>query len=68
MAAYRAYEIGRDGHIRRSRGFVCNDDAEAKVWASQLVDGNDIELWSGERFVLRIAHKPGPAQLSLGSP
>ena len=67
MAEYRAYEIGKNGHITRSRGLVCTDDAAA-VWASQLFDGNDIELWSGERFVLRIAHKPGPAKLSLDSP
>ena len=57
MAEYRTYDIGKDGHITRSRAFVCNDDADAAVWANQLVDGNDIELWSGERFVLRIAHR-----------
>ena len=64
MAEYRAYEIGKDGHITRTRAFVCTDDADAAVWAGQLVNGNDIELWSGECFVLRIAHKPGPASAS----
>ena len=52
---YRAYEIGKDGNVKRSRGFVCNDGADATVWARQLIDGNNIELWSGERFVTRIA-------------
>jgi hypothetical protein len=51
---YRAFLIGHDGHIRSSRAFVCGDDADAIVWAEQLVDGHDIELWSGERFVRRV--------------
>jgi hypothetical protein len=25
------------------------------VWAKQLVDDHDVELWSGERFVKRLA-------------
>jgi hypothetical protein len=58
MAEYRAYVIGEDGRVRSSRGFVCDDDADATVWAKQLVDGHDTELWSGERFMTRIDHKP----------
>jgi hypothetical protein len=50
--------MGEDGKIRSSRAFVCDDDADATVWARQLVDGNDLELWSGERFVTRVDHKP----------
>jgi hypothetical protein len=56
MAEYRAY-VMEDGHIRSSRAFVCDDDADAIVWANQLVDGHDIELWSGERFVTRLNRK-----------
>jgi hypothetical protein len=61
MNEYRAYLMGHDGHIRSSRAFVCEDDADAIVWAEQLADGHDIELWSGERFVRRVnaAGKPG---------
>ena len=55
---YRAYSMGHDGHIRSSRAFVCEDDADAIVWAEQLVDGHDIELWSGERFVRRVNTRP----------
>jgi hypothetical protein len=58
MAEYRAYVMGEDGHIRSSRAFVCDGDADATIWAKQLVDGRDIELWSGERFVTRVNHKP----------
>jgi len=48
---YRAFTIGDDGHITSSRAFVCESDEDATVWAKQLIDGHDIELWSGERFV-----------------
>jgi len=58
MAEYRAFVIGEDGHIRSSRAFVCVDGTDAVVWAKQLVDGHDIELWSGERFVIRVDRKP----------
>ena len=40
-------------------------DADAVVWAKQLLDGNDIELWSGDRFVSRLNHKP-EAAASIG--
>jgi hypothetical protein len=29
---------------------------DAMVWAKQLLDRNDIELWSGDRFVIRFNH------------
>ena len=54
---YRAYTMGHDGHIKSSRAFVCESDEEATVWAKQLIDGHDIELGSGERFVIRLAHQ-----------
>jgi hypothetical protein len=54
----RAYTIGEDGHVASFRAFVCDSDADATVWAKQLVDGHDIEPWSRDRFVIRIAHKP----------
>jgi len=54
---YRAYVMGDDGRITASRAFRCADDSEAVVWAKQLVDGHDIELCSGERFVIRLEHR-----------
>jgi hypothetical protein len=75
MAEYRAYIVGEDGHIRSYRAFVCDGDADARVWAKQLLDGSDIELWSGDRFVIRLNHagvRPlqlahiGPAPLQGG--
>jgi hypothetical protein len=32
----------------------CADDAEAIAKAKPLVDGHDVELWSGERLVTRL--------------
>jgi len=58
VAEYRAYVVSEDGHIAASRAVVCDSDADATAWAKQLVDGHDIELWSGERFVIRLEGKP----------
>ena len=54
MSEYRAYLIGHDGHFASSRSFVCGNDADATVWAKHLFDGHDVELWSGDRFVIRL--------------
>lgn len=58
VSEYRAYVIGDDRHIASHRAFVCDSDADAKVWAKQLFDGHDIELWSGARLVARFTCKP----------
>jgi hypothetical protein len=50
--------IGDDGHFISHRAFVCSNDEDAITWARQLLDGHPIELWSRERFVIRIERKP----------
>ena len=60
MANYRVYTIGDDGHFINSRGFSCDNDPDAIVWAKQLVDGHDIELRSGARLIIRLERKPNP--------
>jgi hypothetical protein len=63
MAEYRAYIMEEDGHIRSYRAFVCDGDADAMVWAKQLFDGNDIELWSS--VVIQFNHAGvGPPQFA----
>jgi hypothetical protein len=57
MAEYRAYRVGLDGHFIGYEPLVCVNDAEATAKARRLVDGYDIELWSGERFVVRLGRK-----------
>jgi hypothetical protein len=49
MQDYRAYIIGRDGHVQRSVDIQCVDVTEAVRLAKQLVDGHDVELWQSDR-------------------
>jgi hypothetical protein len=51
------YTIGIDGHFVGYKPLICADDVEAIAKAERLVDGHDVELWSGERFVLRPSQK-----------
>jgi hypothetical protein len=57
MAEYRAYIVGRDGHSVSSESFACRDDGEAVTKAKRLVVDRDVELWSGERFVIRLTSR-----------
>lgn len=54
MSHYRIVTINHDGKLGRHRGFVCDDDDDAIVWAKQLVDEAPVELWTGARFVARL--------------
>ena len=58
MAQYRAFTIGDDGHFISYRAFTCVNDAEAIVWAKQLFDYHAVELWSGDRFIIRLDPQP----------
>jgi hypothetical protein len=60
MVEYRAYTVGMDGHFIGYEPMVCADDAEAIEKATRLVDGHDVELWSGQRLVIRLEHTPRP--------
>jgi hypothetical protein len=57
VSEYRAFIMGKDGHVANCRAFVCGNDADATVWAGQLAEADDIELWSGDRLVIRLASK-----------
>ena len=58
MIGYRAYVIGTDGHFIRVVELNCADDRVAIKLAKQCIDGgNDIELWQGDRFVIRLVRK-----------
>lgn len=48
---YYAYVIGDDGHIRNRIEVHCENDADARRYAEQLVDGHIIELWQEARRV-----------------
>jgi hypothetical protein len=54
MPDYRAYEVGSDGHFTGFRGFVCDNDRDAIIWAKQFSGDMPIELWSGVRLVIHV--------------
>jgi hypothetical protein len=56
VTEYRVFVFDKDNHIASFRSFVCGSDADGVVWAKQLADGHDVELWSGDRFVIRLDH------------
>jgi hypothetical protein len=66
MPDYRAFTVGADGHFVGFEPMKCADDAEAIERAKRILNGQDIELWSGPRLVIRIIHKsPRIETLSL---
>jgi hypothetical protein len=58
VVEYRAYTVGDDSHFIGYQAFVCANDDEAVKAARRLVNGLDVELWSGARFVIRLDSKP----------
>ena len=58
VTEYRAFTVGSDGHFTGYEPLICADDAEAIELAKRLVVSHDVELWSGDRFVIRLDHKP----------
>jgi hypothetical protein len=63
VAEYRAFPVGIDGHFIGFEPLVCDSDDEAIAKARRLVDGHDVELWCGERLVVRLTVKPRPNKI-----
>jgi hypothetical protein len=51
MQEYCAYIIGPDGHFLSRIDLHCADEGEAKECAVRLVDGQNVELWQGDRRI-----------------
>ena len=58
MPEYMAYVIGFDGHLIAVKALDCADDVEAAEKLECLVEDRDIELWCGDRFVIRFDQNP----------
>jgi len=56
LSEYRAYAIGIDGRFTGCNGMICRDDGEAVAKAKRIISDYDIEVWSGNRFVIRLVH------------
>ena len=70
MCAYQLYLLGACDEIEDVTAVInCGDDMEAIRTAVQLMDGHDIELWNGSRFIRRFrpctATRPMSADLLL---
>ena len=57
MTDYRAYTVGDDGHFIGFEPLICRDDNGAVTKAKLLVNGHDVELWSGPHLVIRLVHQ-----------
>ncbi len=59
MPAYRTYLIDKNNSISAPPKTVeCAGDFDAIDKAKQLVGGHDVELWEGDRLVMRLFHDP----------
>jgi hypothetical protein len=58
MSDYTVYFVGADGNFTGSpKALDCDSDATAITSARKLLDGHDIEIWSGLRKIIRLPHK-----------
>jgi hypothetical protein len=51
MQDYCAYIVGPDGHIVTRIDLTCADEDDAKECVVRLVDGQNVELWQGDRRI-----------------
>lgn len=54
MIEYRAYVIGSDDHIVGAEALICGDDVQAIAEIAARLHDRTIEIWSGDRFVIRL--------------
>jgi len=54
VSEYRAYAVARDGRIIGIKEMICPDDREALATAKRLARYSDIEVWNGDRFIIRL--------------
>jgi len=54
MTDYRAYLIGRNGHIQGFEPLSCVDDAAAIAAAKRLVGSHGVEVWQDARRVITL--------------
>jgi hypothetical protein len=57
MTDYRVYVIGLDGHFLKAVELDCASDSAAIESAKRFIDGLDVEVWQGDRFIIRLVPK-----------
>ena len=64
MAAYRAYLVDTENHIRGVPIVIeAETDEQAVAAAKGFVDGHDVELWRGDKKIACLREKP-PSSLT----
>jgi hypothetical protein len=58
VSSYRAYAVDSDGELVEFKEMTCRDDGEAVAKAKQLIKACDVEVWNGDRFVIRLVKRP----------
>ena len=61
MADYKLYFLDLSNDVAAAKEFECKDDDDAIAKALLFEDGRNLELWSGDRVVARMAplHRRG---------
>ena len=59
MLGCRLYFMDDAGHIVRAAEALYDTDDQAIEWAEQQLDGQDLELWSGDRVVAKLPRRQG---------
>ena len=56
MPSYRAYPVSKDHQVTAGPSVVitCENEQDGIRTTQQLVDGHDLELWDGPRFIIRL--------------
>ena len=58
MSVYRVFFLDKENHVTLPAEVIeASDDQEAMTQARRFIDGKDIELWEGPRFIARFPHK-----------
>ncbi len=57
MPSYRAYPVSKNHQVAAgpSVAITCENEQDGIQKAQQLVDGCDLELWDGPRFIIPTA-------------
>jgi hypothetical protein len=54
MADYRIYILANNDEVTKRIRIECADDEAAIAVARQYIDGRDVEVWQGDRRILRL--------------
>lgn len=58
MPDYRLYKLAHNGHIAEPSFIITQPtDEDAIEQVKQLLDGHDLELWQGQRLVIKLLSK-----------